>query len=295
MALFKGAGVALITPFNEDLTVNYDMLGTLIERQIEGKTDAIIVCGTTGEPATMTEEEKLSVIKYTVEKVAGRIPVVAGTGGNSTQVVVDFSKKVQALGVDGLLVVTPFYNKATQNGLYAHYTEVSKAVSLPIIMYNVPSRTGCNILPETAVRLARDCENIVGIKEASGDISQVMKLAKLSKGILDIYSGNDDQIIPILSLGGVGVISVLSNVAPKETHDIVMEYLEGDRERALDIQLRYIDLINALFCEVNPIPVKGAMNIIGFNVGKLRLPLTELEESHKEYVKASLGEVGLIK
>ena len=295
MALFKGAGVALITPFNEDLTVNYDMLGTLIERQIEGKTDAIIVCGTTGEPATMTEEEKLSVIKYTVEKVAGRIPVVAGTGGNSTQAVVDFSKKVQALGVDGLLVVTPFYNKATQNGLYAHYTEVSKAVSLPIIMYNVPSRTGCNILPETAVRLARDCENIVGIKEASGDISQVMKLAKLSKGILDIYSGNDDQIIPILSLGGVGVISVLSNVAPKETHDIVMEYLEGDRERALDIQLRYIDLINALFCEVNPIPVKGAMNIIGFNVGKLRLPLTELEESHKEYVKASLGEVGLIK
>ena len=295
MALFKGAGVALITPFNEDLTVNYDMLGTLIERQIEGKTDAIIVCGTTGEPATMTEEEKLSVIKYTVEKAAGRIPVVAGTGGNSTQVVVDFSKKVQALGVDGLLVVTPFYNKATQNGLYAHYAEVSKAVSLPIIMYNVPSRTGCNILPETAVRLARDCENIVGIKEASGDISQVMKLAKLSKGILDIYSGNDDQIIPILSLGGVGVISVLSNVAPKETHDIVMEYLEGDRERAVDIQLRYLDLINALFCEVNPIPVKGAMNIMGYNVGKLRLPLTELEESHKEYVKASLGEVGLIK
>lgn len=294
MALFKGAGVALITPFNEDLTVNYDMLGTLIERQIEGKTDAIIVCGTTGEPATMTEEEKLSVIKYTVEKAAGRIPVVAGTGGNSTQVVVDFSKKVQVLGVDGLLVVTPFYNKATQNGLYAHYAEVSKAVSLPIIMYNVPSRTGCNILPETAVRLARDCENIVGIKEASGDISQVMKLAKLSKGILDIYSGNDDQIIPILSLGGVGVISVLSNVAPKETHDIVMEYLEGDRERALDIQLRYLDLINALFCEVNPIPVKGAMNIMGYNVGKLRLPLTELEESHKEYVKASLGEVGLI-
>lgn len=295
MTLFKGAGVALITPFNEDLTVNYDMLGALIERQIEGKTDAIIVCGTTGEPATMTEEEKLSVIKYTVEKVAGRIPVVAGTGGNSTQVVVDFSKKVQALGVDGLLVVTPFYNKATQNGLYAHYTEVSKAVSLPIIMYNVPSRTGCNILPETAVRLARDCENIVGIKEACGDISQVTKLAKMSKGILDIYSGNDDQIIPILSVGGVGVISVLSNVAPKETHDIVMEYLEGDRERALDRQLRYLDLINALFCEVNPIPVKGAMNIMGYNVGKLRLPLTELEESHKEYVKACLGEVGLIK
>lgn len=294
MAIFKGAGVALITPFNEDETVNYDMLGELIERQIAGKTDAIIVCGTTGEPATMTEEEKLAVIKYAVEKTAGRIPVIAGTGGNATSVVIDFSKKAEALGVDGLLVVTPFYNKATQNGLYAHYKEVAKAVSLPIIMYNVPSRTGCNIAPETAVRLARDCENIVGIKEASGNISQVAKLAKQAGGILDIYSGNDDQVIPILSLGGIGVISVLSNVAPKAAHDMVMEYLEGDRKKAAALQLDYLDLINALFCEVNPIPVKGAMNLMGYNVGKLRLPLTEIEDVHRELVKKCLKEAGLI-
>lgn len=294
MAIFKGAGVALITPFNEDETVNYDMLGELIERQIAGKTDAIIVCGTTGEPATMTEDEKLAVIKYAVEKTAGRIPVIAGTGGNATRVVIDFSKKAEALGVDGLLVVTPFYNKATQNGLYAHYKEVAKSVSLPIIMYNVPSRTGCNIAPETAVRLARDCENIVGIKEASGNISQVAKLAKQAGGILDIYSGNDDQVIPILSLGGIGVISVLSNVAPKAAHDMVMEYLEGDRKKAAALQLDYLDLINALFCEVNPIPVKGAMNLMGYNVGKLRLPLTEIEDVHRELVKKCLKEAGLI-
>lgn len=294
MAIFKGAGVALITPFNEDETVNYDMLGELIERQIAGRTDAIIVCGTTGEPATMTEDEKLAVIKYAVEKTAGRIPVIAGTGGNATRVVIDFSKKAEALGVDGLLVVTPFYNKATQNGLYAHYKEVAKSVSLPIIMYNVPSRTGCNIAPETAVRLARDCENIVGIKEASGNISQVAKLAKQAGGILDIYSGNDDQVIPILSLGGIGVISVLSNVAPKAAHDMVMEYLEGDRKKAVALQLDYLDLINALFCEVNPIPVKGAMNLMGYNVGKLRLPLTEIEDVHRELVKKCLKEAGLI-
>lgn len=294
MAIFKGAGVALITPFNEDETVNYDMLGELIERQIAGKTDAIIVCGTTGEPATMTEDEKLAVIKYAVEKTAGRIPVIAGTGGNATRVVIDFSKKAEALGVDGLLVVTPFYNKATQNGLYAHYKEIAKSVSLPIIMYNVPSRTGCNIAPETAVRLARDCENIVGIKEASGNISQVAKLAKQAGGILDIYSGNDDQVIPILSLGGIGVISVLSNVAPKAAHDMVMEYLEGDRKKAAALQLDYLDLINALFCEVNPIPVKGAMNLMGYNVGKLRLPLTEIEDAHRELVKKCLKEAGLI-
>lgn len=294
MAIFKGAGVALITPFNEDETVNYDMLGELIERQIAGSTDAIIVCGTTGEPATMTEDEKLAVIRYAVEKTAGRIPVIAGTGGNATSVVIDFSKKAEALGVDGLLVVTPFYNKATQNGLYAHYKEVAKAVSLPIIMYNVPSRTGCNIAPETAVRLARDCENIVGIKEASGNISQVAKLAKQAGGILDIYSGNDDQVIPILSLGGIGVISVLSNVAPKAAHDMVMEYLGGDRKKAAALQLDYLDLINALFCEVNPIPVKGAMNLMGYNVGKLRLPLTEIEDAHRELVKKCLKEAGLI-
>ncbi|SDB37446.1 4-hydroxy-tetrahydrodipicolinate synthase [Pseudobutyrivibrio sp. YE44] len=281
MTLFKGAGVALITPFNEDETVNYDMLGTLIDRQIEGKTDAIIICGTTGEPATMSEEEKLSVIEYTVKRVNHRIPVIAGSGGNSTRLVIDFSKKIQALGVDGLLIVTPFYNKATQEGLYQHYTTIANEVDLPIIMYNVPSRTGCNILPETAMKLALENKNIVGIKEASGNISQITKLASLCRGCLDIYSGNDDQIVPILSLGGIGVISVLSNVAPKGTHDMVMSYLEGDEDRARRLQLDYLELVDALFCEVNPIPVKSTMNMLGFNVGSLRLPLTEMEDKHK--------------
>jgi len=281
MTLFKGAGVALITPFNEDETVNYDMLGTLIDRQIEGQTDAIIVCGTTGEPATMSEEEKLSVIEYTVKRVNHRIPVIAGSGGNSTRLVIDFSKKIQALGVDGLLIVTPFYNKATQQGLYEHYTTIAHAVDLPIIMYNVPSRTGCNILPETAMRLGLENPNIVGIKEASGNISQITKLASLCRGCLDLYSGNDDQIIPILSLGGIGVISVLSNIAPKGTHDMVMSYLNGNEEEARRLQLDYLELVDALFCEVNPIPVKSTMNMLGYNVGSLRLPLTEMEDEHK--------------
>ncbi len=281
MTLFKGAGVALITPFNEDETVNYDMLGTLIDRQVEGGTDAIIVCGTTGEPATMTEEEKLSVIKYTVKRVNHRIPVIAGAGANSTRLVIDFSKKLEALGVDGLLIVTPFYNKATQQGLYEHYTTIAKAIDLPIIMYNVPSRTGCNILPETAMKLGLENRNIVGIKEASGNISQITKLASLCRGCLDIYSGNDDQIVPILSLGGIGVISVLSNIAPKGTHEMVMSYLNGDEDRARKLQLDYLELVDALFCEVNPIPVKATMNMLGFNVGSLRLPLTEMEDKHK--------------
>lgn len=281
MTLFKGAGVALITPFNEDETVNYDMLGILIDRQIEGHTDAIVVCGTTGENATMSEEEKLSVIDFTVKRVNHRIPVIAGSGGNSTKLVIDFSKKIEKLGVDGLLIVTPFYNKATQEGLYQHYSTIAKAVDLPIIMYNVPSRTGCNILPETALKLALEFKNIVGIKEASGNISQITKLASLCRGCLDIYSGNDDQIVPILSLGGVGVISVLSNVAPQGTHDMVMEYLNGNEKKARQLQLDYLELVDALFCEVNPIPVKSTMNMLGFNVGSLRLPLTEMEEEHK--------------
>lgn len=294
MAVFKGSGVALVTPFDEKGAVNYSELENLIEKQIKGKTDAIIVCGTTGEPATMTEEEKLSVIQFTVEKVAGRIPVIAGTGANSTQIVIDFSKKVGALGVDGLLVVTPFYNKATQRGLYGHYSAIARSVDLPIIMYNVPSRTGCNLLPETAVKLATDISNIVGIKEACGDISQIAKLAKLASGKLDIYSGNDDQVIPILSLGGIGVISVLANVAPEDTHDMVTDYLNGDTKKSLDIQLKYINLIDQLFCEANPIPVKAALNLMGYSVGGLRLPLTELEEEHKVTLKAELVNTGLL-
>lgn len=294
MALFTGAGVALITPFNEDNSVNYDMLKTLVDRQIDGGTDAIIVCGTTGEPATMTEEEKLSVIKCVVERTAGRVPVIAGTGANSTQTVIDFSKKAEALGVDGLLIVTPFYNKATQNGLYAHYAAIAEAVKLPVIMYNVPSRTGCNIQPQTAARLGKDFDNIVGIKEASGNISQVAKLKSLAGDNLDIYSGNDDQVIPILSLGGIGVISVLSNVAPKETHDMVMDYLNGNVKSALDIQLRYLELIDALFCEVNPIPVKAAMNLMGYNVGGLRLPLTVIEDENRKKLAENLRACGLM-
>ena len=288
MSLFKGAGVALITPFYEDNSVNYEMLRTLVKRQIDGGTDAIIVCGTTGEPATMTEEEKLSVIKCVVDETAGQIPVIAGTGANCTQNVIDFSQKVEKLGVDGLLVVTPYYNKATQNGLNAHYAAIAGAVGLPIIMYNVPSRTGCNILPQTAARLGRNFENIVGIKEASGNISQVAKLKKLAGDDLDIYSGNDDQVIPILSLGGIGVISVLSNVMPAAVHDMVTKYLNGNIKSALDIQLKYLDLIEALFCEVNPIPVKAAMKLLGYDVGGLRLPLTELEDANRARLKESM-------
>lgn len=294
MALFQGAGVAMITPFQEDEHVNYEALGNMIERQIEGNTDALIIGGTTGEPVTMTEEERLSVIRFAVEKANRRIPVIAGSGGNNTKKVIEFSKKAEAEGVDGLLVVTPYYNKATQNGLYEHYTKVASSVKLPIILYNVPSRTGCNILPETAARLGRDVKNIVGIKEASGNISQIARLAKLAKGCLSIYSGNDDQIVPILSLGGVGVISVLSNVVPRETHDMVMEYLQGRRGKAMELQLKYLDLVDALFCEVNPIPVKYAMNLLGYQAGGLRLPLTELEDAHKQKLAGILRELGLI-
>jgi len=294
MAIFKGAGVALVTPFHDDESVNYEALEALVEMQIAGHTDAIIVCGTTGEPSTMTEEERTSVIKFVVEKVKKRVPVIAGTGGNNTREAVAMSKTAESLGADGLLVVTPYYNKATQEGLFLHYKAIAEAVNIPIIMYNVPSRTGLNILPETAVRIARECKNVVGIKEASGNIDQVANLAKLGRGILDIYSGNDDEVVPIMSLGGIGVISVLSNIAPQETHDMVMEFLEGDRTRALDIQLKYLDVIHALFCEVNPIPVKAALNLMGKNAGVLRLPLTELSEKNKAVLAEKMREVGLI-
>ena len=294
MAIFKGAGVALVTPFHEDESVNYEALEALIEMQIEGNTDAIIVCGTTGEPSTMTEEERISVMKFVIDKVNKRLPVIAGTGCNNTKNTVEMSKIAEELGADGLLVVTPYYNKATQEGLFLHYKAIAEAVNIPIIMYNVPSRTGCNILPETAVRIAKECPNVTAIKEASGNISQIAALAAKAKGILDIYSGNDDQIVPILSLGGIGVISVLSNIAPQETHDMVMEYLEGDREKALELQLKYIDVIQALFCEVNPIPVKAALNLMGKNAGVLRLPLTEMSEKNKKVLAEAMKEVGLL-
>ena len=294
MSLFRGAGVAIVTPFTEDKSVNYEELGRLIEYQIAGGIDAIIICGTTGEPVTMTEEERLSVISYTVAKVKRRVPVIAGTGGNCTENVIVFSKMAQDLGVDGLLVVTPYYNKATQNGLYEHYKAVASSVEIPIIMYNVPSRTGVNILPDTAVRLGKEVENIVALKEASGNITQVAEVIQKAEGTLDIYSGNDDQIVPILSLGGVGGISVLANVVPKDTHDMVMEYLDGNVENAVKLQFKYMDLIQSLFCEVNPIPVKKALELLGFQTKTLRMPLTEMEEKNIVRLKSAMRKVGLI-
>ncbi len=291
MSLFKGAGVAIVTPFYEDKSVNYAEFTRLIEFQIENDTDAIIVMGTTGEPSTMTDEERLSVIAHAVSTVKGRVPVIAGSGGNCTDDVITFSKKCEALGVDGLLVVTPYYNKCTQNGLYEHYKMVAEAVSLPIIMYNVPSRTGVNILPVTAVRLAKEVKNIVAMKEASGNITQVADLVKQAEGLLDVYSGNDDQIVPILSLGGAGVISVLSNIAPKDTHDMVKAYLEGDIKKAAQLQLKYLDVVHALFCEVNPIPIKKALEYKGFNTKVLRMPLTEMEESNALKLRTEMNKI----
>jgi 4-hydroxy-tetrahydrodipicolinate synthase len=293
MAIFKGAGVAIVTPMYEDLSINYDKLEELLEEQIAAGTDAIIICGTTGESATLSEEEHLDAIKFTVDKVAKRIPVIAGTGSNSTQTAVNMSKDAAEYGADGLLIVTPYYNKGTQKGLIRHYTTIADAVSKPIIMYNVPSRTGCNLLPQTVASLFENVENIVGIKEATGNISQVAKVMELTEGRIDLYSGNDDQIVPLLSLGGIGVISVLSNIAPKETHDIVMKYLEGDVAGSRDLQIRAITLIDELFCEVNPIPVKAAMNLMGKEVGPLRLPLTEMEPANQVRLAAAMRDFGL--
>lgn len=294
MAIFKGAGVAIVTPMYEDGRVNYDKLEELLEFQIANSTDAVIICGTTGESATMSCEEHLEVIKFAIDKVAKRIPVIAGTGSNCTETAILLSKEAASYGADALLVVTPYYNKATQKGLIAHYTAIAESVpETPIIMYNVPSRTGCNIQPATAVALAKNVKNIVGIKEASGDLSQVAKLMNLADGCIELYSGNDDQVLPILSLGGYGVISVLSNVAPKETHDMVQKFLDGDVKGAMDIQLKAVPLINALFCEVNPIPVKAALNLMGKEVGPLRMPLSEMEDANKEVLAKAMKDFGI--
>ena len=278
MAVFTGAGVAIVTPFKENGAVDYEKFAELIEFQIAEGTDAIIVCGTTGESSTLDHEEHLAVIKYCIGKVAGRIPVVAGTGSNCTETAVYLSTEAEKYGADGLLLVTPYYNKATQNGLFKHYKTIADSVKIPCILYNVPSRTGCNIAPETVVRLCSEVENIVGVKEASGNISQIVKLMSIADGRVDLYSGNDDQIVPLLALGGIGVISVLSNVAPRQTHDICEKFFNGDVAGSCAEQLRAIPLCNALFCEVNPIPVKKALNLMGKEVGSLRAPLTEMEE-----------------
>ena len=294
MAIFKGAGVAIITPMHEDGSVNYERLEEILEFQIANSTDAVIICGTTGESSTMTHGEHLKTIKFAVDKVAKRVPVIAGTGSNCTETAIMMSKEAASYGVDALLVVTPYYNKATQKGLIAHYTAIANAVpETPIIMYNVPSRTGCNLQPATVAALVKNVKNIVGIKAASGDLSQIAKMMSMAGENLELYSGNDDQILPIMSLGGLGVISVLSNVAPKQTHDIVMKFMEGDTREAARLQLEAIPLINALFCEVNPIPVKTAMNMMGMEVGPLRMPLCEMEESNKETLAKAMKDYGL--
>lgn len=291
--IFTGAAVAIITPFDEN-GIDFESFGKIIDDQIEGGTDAIVVCGTTGESATMPDAEHLSAIEYCVKRVAGRIPVIAGTGSNDTKHCIELSKGAEALGVDALLLVTPYYNKATQRGLIKHYTMVANAVKLPIILYNVPSRTGVNIQPKTLKELSK-VENIVAVKEASGDISQVAKIAQLCGDDMAIYSGNDDQIVPIMSLGGKGVISVLSNVAPRQTHDIVASYMEGDVQKSLKLQLEAIELVDALFVEVNPIPVKTAMNMLGYKAGELRMPLYEMSEENKEVLRKAMVNYGLIK
>ena len=293
MAIFKGAGVAIVTPMKADGEVNYDVLGEMLEAQIQGGTDAIIICGTTGESATLTEEEHSAAIRYAIKKVNKRIPVIAGTGSNCTATAIKLSKEAEKDGADGLLLVTPYYNKATQNGLIAHYTAIANAVNIPIILYNVPSRTGCNLLPETIAKLVKNVKNIVGVKEASGNISQIAKVKFLCGDDVDLYSGNDDQVVPILSLGGIGVISVLSNVAPKETHDMVMDYLNGDLEKAREMQLKALPLIDALFSEVNPIPVKKAMSFMGWEAGPLRAPLSEMEDAHAEVLKQAMKDFGI--
>lgn len=293
MSIFTGAGVAIVTPFNEDESINYDKLDQLIDYHCNNGTDSIIICGTTGESATMSEKEHMECVKFAIERTKGRLPIIAGTGSNCTRTAIDMSKEAASYGADGLLVVTPYYNKATQEGLVGHYTAVAKEAKAPIIMYSVASRTGCNIEPATAARLIKEVDNIVGIKEASGNISQVAKIMHLTDGKADLYSGNDDQIVPILSLGGKGVISVLSNVAPQETHDICAKFFEGDVKGSLELQLKAIPLIEQLFCEVNPIPVKKAMKLMGMDCGPLRMPLTELTTQHEESLAKAMTEFGI--
>ncbi len=293
MAIFKGAGVAIVTPMKDNYEVNYDKLEEIINDQIANGTDSIVITGTTGESSTLSEEEHSECIRAAVSMVKGRVPVIAGTGSNSTQTAIQLSVDAEKAGVDGVLVVSPYYNKATQNGLINHYTKIAAAVDVPIILYNVPGRTGCNILPATVAKLAKDVDNIVGIKDATGDVTNALRMMQLTNGELDIYSGEDGMVIPLLAAGGIGVISVLSNVAPRFTHDMVMNYLEGNREKALQMQLKALPLCDALFCEVNPIPVKTAMNLMGWKVGPLREPLTEMEPEHVQQLMKAMQEFGI--
>lgn len=294
MSIFTGAGVAIVTPMKANGEVNYEAFAKLIEFQIANKTDAIIVCGTTGEASTLTHEEHLDCIRFCVKQVNKRIPVIAGTGSNCTNTAIYLSQEAEKAGVDGLLLVTPYYNKATQNGLYEHFKMIAESVNVPAILYNIPGRTGCGMTPETIVRLCKEVKNIVGVKEASGNISQVAKIMALADGCVDLYSGNDDQIVPILSLGGKGVISVLSNIAPEQTHNICQLYFDGNATESCKEQLRALNLIDALFCEVNPIPVKKAINLIGMEGGPLRRPLTEMEEANAARLEKAMKDYGVL-
>ena len=295
MSIFTGAGVALVTPFKEDLSVDYDQLEKFIDFQIDNGTDSIVICGTSGEASTMSHDEQIEVVSACVSHVNGRVPVIAGAGANCTDEALNLAKRSEKAGADGLLVVTPYYNKATQKGLIGHYTSVAESIKVPVIMYNVPSRTGCNLQPATVAHLVKNVDNIVAIKDATGDLSQAAQMMNLCDGNLELYSGNDDQVVPLLSIGGLGVISVLSNIAPRQAHNIVMEFLEGDYKKAAKLQLDAIPLINALFSEVNPIPVKAAMNMLGMQAGPLRAPLSELEDAHKEILRQEMIKYGLMK
>ena len=294
MAIFEGSGVAIVTPFGADGSVNFDKLAELIDYHCDNQTDAIIICGTTGESSTLSEEEHLECIRFTVEHAKGRIPVVAGTGSNATATAIKMSKQAVSYGVDGLLIVTPYYNKCTQAGLIAHYTAIAKEAKAPIILYNVPSRTGVNIEPETVAYLVKNVENIVGVKEASGNISQVAKIMHLTGENIDLYSGNDDQIFSLLAMGGKGVISVLANVAPKETHEICAKFFAGDINGSRAEQLRALPFVEALFCEVSPVPVKKAANLMGMEVGSVRMPLTEILEDNAKRVEQTMKEYGIL-
>lgn len=293
MSIFTGAGVALITPMHEDGSINYDEMERIVDYQIENGTDAIIVCGTTGEASTMTHEEHIETIRACTDMVKKRVPVIAGTGSNCTKTAVYLSQEAEKAGADGILVVSPYYNKATQNGLKKHFTTIAKSTDLPMVLYNIQGRTGVNILPKTIAELSKEVDTIVAVKEASGDISQVAEVLALSEGRIDVYSGNDDQIVPIVALGGKGVISVLSHVLPRETHNMVMKTMSGDIKAGAELQLKYFKLAKALFLEVNPIPVKAAVNMMGFNAGPLRMPLTEMEEDNKKVLRQAMADAGI--
>ena len=294
MSVFTGAGVAIITPMKANGEVNYDKLGEFLDYQINNSTDAIIICGTTGEASTLTHEEHVETIRFAADYVKKRVPVIAGTGSNCTETAVWLSQEAQKAGVDGCLVVTPYYNKATQKGLKEHFTMVANSVKVPIILYNIPGRTGVNIQPETIVSLCEEVPNIVGVKDATDNLNQFMKLMALAKGKVDVYSGNDNQIVPLMSMGAKGVISVLSNIAPQQTHDICAKYLEGKVTESAQMQLDALDLVSALFCEVNPIPVKKALNLMGREAGGLRRPLTEMEDENAKKLEKAMKEYGLL-